>query len=86
MRFRWLWNARDLTWTRRVDPGPIGRRTLWERGASVPSVQAPTDLLPSGEQSRFSALRHRDGYAASWIRRFPLDASPRLLSQQRHEP
>ena len=40
MRFAWLWSARDLTWTRRVDPGPIGRRTLWDRGASTVPVQA----------------------------------------------
>jgi hypothetical protein len=41
MRFAWLWSARDLTWTRRVDPGPIGRRTLWDRGASFVAVRIP---------------------------------------------
>jgi len=70
----WLWSARGL---------------LLDHSAWTPQsrrYKSLTDLLPSGEQSRFSALRHRNDYAASWIRRFPLDASPRLLSQQRHEP
>src|SRR5712671_5921457 len=60
-------------------------KQLWKRYYTA-AIQFPaygTHLSPLNLRS---GVRNRDDYAASWIRRFPLDASARLLCQQHHEP
>ena len=60
-------SARQLPPRPRVDPGPIGRRTLWDRGASIPFLQARCDRPASACYSASAAL----GWCCGWYGRWP---------------